>query len=195
MSDNYNRSRKESLIGRYIEDINLEQRIIGQARALADKLNREIEKGNDSMAFMVALVLAACKDVIDLVPGGLIGVISMIPVVGIAIAAALLPVLKAITTLTGFFFTGFIFFFLLGKGWFLTTRIKIIFWGLGLFMDNLPLIGELPMNIFVVLYAWRLVKKRARNGELKLRNLNNLTEKEIVALNKDISLLESDFSK
>jgi hypothetical protein len=80
---------------------------------------------------------------------------------------------------------------MLGKGWFLKWRIKFWFWFLGLFIDGLPGFSVLPINILLVLYAWRLTKKRAAKAELKLRDLHILSENEINELNEDISLLES----
>jgi len=159
-----------------IYDLNLEKRVVSAAKGLAAKLNEEIAKGNDTGAFMLAVLLAAFKDFIDVVLAFL--VVGEIP---------------GVNFLVGLFLTSFLFFFMLGKGWFLKWRIKFWFWVLGLFVDGLPVVGILPMNTLLVLYAWRITKKRAEKGKLKLRNLNNLTEKEIGMLNNDISLLETDY--
>ncbi len=124
----------------------IKQGIVHEARKLADKLNVEIEKGHDTTAFMIAVLLASFKDFLDIVLDFL--VIGFIPGVSFAI---------------GLFLTTFLFFFLLGKGWFLTTRIRIWFFVFGLFVDGLPLFNALPINTILVLYAWRLIKKRASN--------------------------------
>ena len=174
---NENNNYSENTISR--ENIrggaNIERRIIQQAKRLAEKLNKEIEKGNDNLAFIIAISLALIKDFLDIVLDILL--IGEIPGVGF---------------LTGLFLTTFLFFFMLKKGWFLKTKIKVYFWILGFFIDGLPLVNALPMNTLLVLYAWRLTKKRAAKGKLKLANLNNLTENEIGKLDNDISLLESD---
>lgn len=151
----------------------IRQRVVHQAKELAEKLNTEIEKGNDNGAFMIALLLAAAKDFLDILLDLLL--IGLIPGVGF---------------LVGLFLTSFLFFFMLGKGWFLKWKIRFWFWILGFFVDGLPGFNALPINTLLVLYAWRLTKKRAKQGKLKLKNLSNLTEKEINELNNDISLLE-----
>lgn len=156
-------------------DLNLKQKITESAKSLAGKLNEEIEKGNDTRAFMIALLLAAFKDFLDIV-----------------LAFILIGEIPGVNLATGLFLTSFLFFFMLGKGWFLKWKIKFWFWILGLFVDGLPVIGVLPMNVLLVLYAWRITKKRAAKGKLKLANLSKLTEKEIDSLNKDISLLEAE---
>jgi len=172
MDNNY--YHKESIKGLISSEIALEQRIIYQAKKLAGKLNEEIEKGNDKTAFMIALLLAAFKDFLDVILTFL--VIGVIP---------------GVTFSVGLFLTSFLFFFMLGKGWFLRWKMKFYFWFLGLFIDGIPAVSVLPMNVMLVLYAWYKVKKRAEKAKSKLKNLNNLTEKEIGDLNNDISLLES----
>ena len=147
--------------------------IIQEARRLAEKLNKEIEKGNDNMAFMIAIMLATFKDFIDIFLT--LTFIGLIPGTNFAV---------------GLFLTSFLFFFMLGKGWFLKWKIRVYFWVLGLFVDGLPGFSALPINTILVLYAWRLTKRRKDNAEIKLRNLENLTTHEINRLNTDISLLE-----
>jgi len=151
----------------------IERNIITGAQKLAKKLNVEIEKGNDTGAFMIAMLLASFKDYLDIILT--VTLIGLIPGVNFAV---------------GLFLTSFLFFFMLRKGWFLKTRIKIWFWILGLFVDGLPAFSVLPINTLLVLYAWRLTKKRKAGAEVKLRDLSQLTEREINQLNNDISLLE-----
>lgn len=147
--------------------------ITNSARRLAEKLNTEIEKGNDTSAYMIALTLAICKDFSDFLLTLL--AVGLIPGVNFCI---------------GLFLTSFLFFFLLRKGWFLKTRIKFWYWVLGLFVDGLPAVSALPMNTLLVIYAWRLAKKRAGRAKEKMADLYNLTGREIDELNNDISLLE-----
>jgi len=151
------------------------------AKRLAEKLNQEIERGNDFMAFTFALLLAGIKDTLDL------GLTALL----IGLFAFLGP-FTFIFEIPGIFLSAFLFAFLWGKGWFLKGRIKIIRWILALFIDNIPGIDAFPMNVFMVLYAWRIVKKRARAAEEKLEKIKELTEKEIEDFNKDLSLLDTE---
>jgi hypothetical protein len=155
---------------KYLTEIQLTE----AAKRLSDKLNKEIERGNDFIAFTFALLLAAIKDALD------IGLTAML--------VGLLPIIGAIP---GIFLSLFLTFFLWGKGWFLKTKIKITWWVLGFFIDNLPAVDVLPMNTLLVLYAWRNVRKRARAAEEKLEKIKELTWEEIEGLNKDISLLDA----
>ncbi|MFA5870526.1 MAG: hypothetical protein WC842_01385 [Candidatus Paceibacterota bacterium] len=156
----------------------IKRRVIEKARILAGKLNKEIEKGNDNAAFMIALTLAAVKDFLDIVLDILL--IGLIP---------------GVSFVVGLFLTSFLYFFMLGKGWFLKAKLKFYFWILGLFFDGLPGFNILPTNVLLVLYAWRVTKKRAEKSKIKMKNLNKLTEREIDALNNDIGLLDSDDSE
>ncbi|MEK7194078.1 MAG: hypothetical protein AAB660_00120 [Patescibacteria group bacterium] len=153
----------------------MRQEIISGAQELAGKLNAEIAKGNDTTAFMIALLLATFKDFLDVILT--ITLVGLIPGVNFAI---------------GLFLTSFLFFFMLSKGWFLKTRIRVWYWILGLFFDGLPGFAALPINSLLVLYAWRLAKKRKAGAEMKLENLDHLTTNEVARLNSDISLLEND---
>ena len=152
------------------------QRITQAAQALAKKLNKEIEKGHDTIAFSIAILLATFKDFFDLI----------IFLTGTSVYA------PGVSMLTGLFLSSFLYFFLLGKGWFLKWRIRLEYWVLCLFFDGLPGFEALPINTLMVLYAWRLTKKRMRHAEVKMKELEVMTEVQITALNKDISLLESD---
>lgn len=160
-----------------IERKRVGQIIIQEARKLAEKLNKEIEKGNDNTAFMIAILLAAFKDFLDII-----------------LTITLIGLIPGVTFAIGLFLTSFLFFFMLRKGWFLKTRIKIWFWILGLFIDGIPAVSAFLMNTLLVLYAWRLAKKRKAGAEIKLRDLSHLTEYQINQLNNDISLLEKDFA-
>lgn len=159
-------------------DATIKKIITSSAKLLAQKLNEEIEKGNDDRAFMIAMLLAGFKDFLDIV----------LTFLGIAL-------IPGVSFMIGLFLTSFLFFFMLGKGWFLKWKIRLWFWVLGLFIDGLPAFSALPINVLLVLYAWRLTKKRAKKAQEKLKDLNNLTEKEIAELNKDISLLENAYDK
>ena len=155
----------------------IKQKIVSQAQRLAGKLNEEIEKGNDTRAFMIAMLLATFKDFLDII-----------------LTFALVGLIPGVNFAVGLFLTSFLFFFMLGKGWFLKWKIRMWFWVLGLFIDGLPAFSALPINTLLVLYAWRLAKKRKAGAEIKLRDLSNLTEHEVNRLNNDISLLEKVYA-
>lgn len=147
--------------------------ITAAAERLAQKLNEEIARGHDTAAFSIALLLAAAKDGLDIFLAGIL--IGLVPFWG---------------QIPGWFLTAFLAFFLWGKGWFLNTRIKVAWWVLGIFFDNLPVVNTLPMSILTVLYAWHIVRKRAAAAEKKLDKIKKLTEKEITALNENIALVD-----
>ncbi|MEX2010416.1 MAG: hypothetical protein WD874_01265 [Parcubacteria group bacterium] len=151
----------------------IQEKTIDAARELAGKLNREIAKGNDTQAFMLAMILASFKDFLDII-----------------LTFTLIGLIPGVNFTLGLFLTSFLFFFMLGKGWFLKLRIKIWFWVLGLLVDGLPAFSVLPMNTLLVAYAWRLAKKRGVTAQEKLHNLENLSTREVQRLNEDISLLE-----
>jgi hypothetical protein len=153
----------------------IEEQIISQAQKLAGKLNEQIDKGNDTTAFMIALLLAAFKDFLDTVLT--FSGIGLIPGTNFVI---------------GMFLTTALFFFMLSKGWFLKTRIRVWFWVLGFFVDGLPAFSVLPIQSLLVLYAWRLARKRKAKAEIKLKDLDQMTDQEITKLNNDISLLETE---
>jgi hypothetical protein len=150
-------------------------KIIESAKKLADKLNEEIEKGNDTSAFLVALGVAILKDSMDIILS--FAVVGLVPGVGLAISL---------------FVTTFLFFFMLGKGWFLSARLRFWFWVLSFFVDGLPLFNTLPTSSLLVLYAWRLTKKRAADGSTKLKRLNSLTRRSVRRLNQAMYTVESE---
>lgn len=150
-------------------------KIIDAAKKLAVKLNEEIEKGNDTVAFMTALFIAAAKDSIDWILS--LAAVGLIPGVGFTISV---------------FVSAFLFFFMLGKGWFLSLRLKFWYWVLGLFVEGLPVFNLLPINSLLVLYAWRLTKKRAEESSIKLNHLNQMTRRQIRRLNQSIDVIEQE---
>ena len=143
-----------------------EQVISEAARRTAEHLNKKIGRGEATTAFMVAMVLAGFKDFADLV------ILSWLPVIG--------TVLGAFISLT-------LFFFLLGKGWFLRWRIRIIYLVVGFFFDNIPGFSALPMNMLAVLYAWHNVRKEADEATEKLKNLKNATASQLAEIESDFS--------
>jgi len=155
--------------------IQLEQAIAAAGKKLAQKLNKEIDKGNDTFSFTIAITLACLKDFLDIVLSFLL--IGLIP---------------GVNMLVGLFLTTFLYVFMLRKGWFLKTRIRIMYWVLGVFVDGLPGVSALPMNVLLVLYAWRLAIMRKRKAQEHLKVIHRKTLEEIVALEKDMSLLEKN---
>lgn len=162
-------------IARRQDRLSAEKFVVKAAERVAKKLNKMIETGHDDSAFMIALLLAAFKDFLDIILGILL--IGLIPGVSFFI---------------GLFLTSFMFFFMFGKGWFLKTRLKIWFWILGLFVDGLPVFSALPINVLLVLYAWRLTKKKMRKAEEDLDNLKEKTLEELEEIDKDTGIEDED---
>lgn len=130
---------------------------IKSAFQLAGHLNQLIKDGHVTTAFMIALMLAGAKDGWDWTLG-------KIPIVGL---------------IGGTCISLALFLFLWGKGMFKRGKIKMARFILILFFDNIPLIKNIPMNTLMVLYAWHVVKKRAREAEEKLQNLKEQTGHEL----------------
>lgn len=144
-------------------------------KKLAEKLNEEIERGDTNTAFFIALNIALFKDFQDVIVD-FVG-LGEIPLIG---------------ELIGLFCFAALTYFMWGKGWFLKTRLRIYWWVFGLFVDNLPLFNVLPIDTLLVLYAWHLVRKRSQAAKKQLGELNQLTEKEVAELNKNIGLLDNE---
>jgi hypothetical protein len=179
MEDNYfNR------VGTQIKkDIDIEEAIVSSAIKLASRLNKEIERGHAGIAFFIAILLAAFKDFQDII-WGLIGD-ALLAAFGIGV----IPL--AITWAVGLFVSVTLTYFLWRKGWFIKTKIWIIWVIVGIFFENIPVFEMLPLEVLTVLYAWRNVRKRAKKAKHKLKNIDKLTAQEITALNEDIGLLEN----
>lgn len=139
------------------------------ARLLVTKLNEEIARGHDTFAFVIMMVIALLKDLLELTPLGQIPVLSQF---------------------IGAFLATVIFAFMFGKGWFISTRVKVIYWVAGFFIDNLPAVSALPMETLTVLYAWHLVRKRAQKAEEKLRFCEQMTEEQVNELVNNIGFLD-----
>ena len=149
----------------------IDEAVMGAAEALANKLNREIEMGHDVMAFTIALLLAAAMDGLDWGVTILAGLVGLIPLIGQALAAALLaggPYVKL-------FLWAFLTYFLWSKGWLLKWRVRlglrIGLWLLSLIFENIPGINLLPLNVITVLWAWRNVRHAAAEAEEDMRKL------------------------
>lgn len=155
------------------------------AEALVRKLNEEIEKGHDILVFIIMIYLALMKDVLDLVGA----FAEFVPVAGSAADLA--------QSALGVFLGALLFAFLWGKGYFLRLRIRIIHMVLGIFFDNLPVFKLMPINVLMVIYAWHIVRKRARKAKKKLEEYtgSKLSRREAYKLSRDPSLLEDDDKK
>jgi len=170
-TENYD-PQKEQLWANELRSLATSQ-IVSLAQKLATRLNKKIEKGDDNTAFMIALLLAGTKDFLD-----------------IALSFLLIGLIPGVSFVIGLFLTTFLFFFMLGKGWFLKWKLRFWYWFLGLFIDGLPLFNLLPINVLLVLYAWRLTKKGAAEAKLKLQDLDTMSQQEINQLSSDLGLLE-----
>lgn len=117
------------------------------AEAATQRLKREIELGQDATAFVIALLIAASKDGLDVALD--IVVVGEIPFVG------QIPGLLISLALT---------YFLWKKRWLgqsARLNVRAMYYGLALFGDNLPLINDLPLNVIAVLWAWHRIRNRA----------------------------------
>lgn len=142
--------------------IKAEESTLSAAKKLAGKLNQLIAQGHDTTAFSIALLLAALKDGVDI--GLDLILVGEIPLVG---------------QMPGMFISATLVYFLWGKGWFNTAKIRIIIWGLGLVVDNAPLVNDLPMTVLTVLWAWHIVRERAQYAEKNKRELGEKTMDEL----------------
>lgn len=139
------------------------------AQRVAAKLNQMIAQGRENTAFAIAIFLAILKDGLDI--GIDFFIVGEIPIIG---------------QLPGLFISATLMYFLWGKGWFNRTKVKIILWGLGFLVDNLPfLINDLPMTTLTVFMAWHIIRKRARQAEKDLEKLHELTEEELMAIEQE----------
>ncbi len=162
--------------------------VIEAAERLAEKLNEEIARGHATAAFLIALALAAFKDFFDFFANLILALLAAIPVVGPVLAAVFAEHQIAV----GIFISLTLAIFLWGKGWFLQTRIKAVWWVLGFFIDNIPAVSALPITTFAVLYAWGIVRKRAAAAEKKLPQMQKMTADQIESLYDDLSGLDEE---
>ncbi|KKS39063.1 MAG: hypothetical protein A3G49_03185 [Candidatus Sungbacteria bacterium RIFCSPLOWO2_12_FULL_41_11] len=145
---------------------------IKSAFQLAGHLNSLIKEGHVTTAFLIALALAGAKDGWDWTFG-------KIPIVGL---------------IGGTCISLALFLFLWGKGMFKKGKIKMARLILVLFFDNIPLIKNLPTNTLMVLYAWHVVKKRAREAEEKLKDLQEKTGQTLEGLESEEMELEEEYA-
>ncbi len=138
------------------------------AERVAGKLNELIKQGHETPAFLMAILLAAFKDCLDL--GLNIFLIAELPIIG---------------QLPGIFLTATLFLFLWGKGWFNSTKVKIILWVLGFFFSNIPILNAAPITVLTVLMAWHVVRKKARKAEDDLKDLKEKTIEELEEIEKE----------
>jgi hypothetical protein len=151
------------------DKISAEQYVTELAQRAAGKLNQLIAQGHDTTAFGIAIILACLKDGVDI--GLDFIVIGEIPILG---------------QLPGIFISASLMYFLWGKGWFNTTKVKILLWGLGMFFDNLPfLVNDLPMTVLTVFMAWHIVRERAKKAEEDLGELSKKTQEELGAIEQE----------
>ncbi len=158
-------------IARRQDKISADRIVLEAAERVARKLNKLIEDGHDTTAFLIAILLAAFKDCVDL--GLNLFLIGLFPILG---------------QLPGLFISATLMFFLWGKGWFNKTKIKIIWWVFGIFFDNLPLLNTMPMTVFTVLMAWHVVRKKARKAEEDLEKIKEKTLEELEEIEKDTEI-------
>lgn len=153
--------------GRLMDKINAEAAIKGFAESVANKLNRMIAEGHDTTAFLIVMLLAIAKDGLLDIGLDFLG-IGLIPIIG---------------QVPGYFLSAVLFYIMHGKGMLrgkLFARVLIMF-----FADSLPIVEELPITVFAVLFAWRGLVKKAQKAEVDLVNLKNKTETELKELERE----------
>lgn len=163
--NNYGQELRRARIGKAGE---AKQATLALAGRTAEKLNEMIEQGHETGAFVIAILLACIKDGMDDILDLLL--IGNIPILG---------------QLPGFFVSATLMYFLWGKGWFNTTKVKVIVWVLGFFIDNMPAVNALPLTVLSVIMAWHVVRKKARGAEEKLQNLHQYSFEELENINEE----------
>ncbi|MEK9166568.1 MAG: hypothetical protein AAB846_02435 [Patescibacteria group bacterium] len=143
---------------------------------IAEKLNKQIAEGHDVFAFSIAITLALTKDGVDVALDFLFGV-GEIPILG---------------QIPGYIISGILTNFLLGKGWLLKPKIRLTYYVLGLFVDNLPLANNLPLSALTILYAWHNVREQAKQSQGRLEELGRASEKRIKEIEKELFEEESE---
>lgn len=161
-------------------------------RRVAEKLNKEIERGNEIGAFTFALLFIAIpKDMLDGFYTTAVGFLQAIPGIGQMLAVGGAPA----KFIVGAVLSATLYFFMLRKGWFIRWKIRIWYFILGFFVDNLPAADILPMSTFMLLYAWKNVHVRAARARKKLLELAKISKEEIENLDKDINSLDDDLTR
>lgn len=147
-----------------------EDQVSGAAQKASDWLVSEIKAGHAYGVLTAVILLALVKDFFE--------AITNFFVVGFILDVV--PGLRFI--INGFFF-GILHFFMQNGGWFFNKKLyyelRILLWGLGFFIENVPAINTLPMTTISVFMIWRKIKKRAEEAKIEQENLHYLAAEEI----------------
>jgi hypothetical protein len=149
------------------------------AEKIAHKLDKEIAKGHTTEAFSIALMMALSIDFTKFILG-LLEVLLALTGIGIIADGILKLVEWSIATLISLALSIFMF----GKGWFIGTRARFNWWILTLIFPILPVFDMLPNQTVQVIYAWHLVKKRAKRAQKKKEELKKKTFQELSRLDR-----------
>lgn len=158
-----------------------QQHILQISERIAGKLNKMIADGHETMPFLIALTLAFIKDFSD------IGLSLLGLMVSAGTAGALLPAVEAIATVVGWMLSGILTYFMWGKGYLNESKVRLTWYLLGFLFDNLPGINAMPMTVFLVIWAWHVVRKRARHAKKDLEELNQKTGTELEAIEQEMA--------
>ncbi len=140
--------------------------VLDLAKSIADKLNKKIETGEETSAFVIALGIAILKDILD--AGLTLTLIEFYPFLG---------------QIPGILVSAILMYFLWGKGWFLKWKARAILFVIG---DNIPLIDFLPLSTIMVLWAWRNVRKQAEEARGNMVDLHLKTFEELTKIDADV---------
>ncbi|OGF68961.1 hypothetical protein A3H65_00160 [Candidatus Giovannonibacteria bacterium RIFCSPLOWO2_02_FULL_45_14] len=164
----------------------------GTVGATAGGTARLISSGLDLINYIPLPARIGSGPVSWLIQGAVMGGSYIASAIGEAQSKAAIQAVDLAFMCISLLVSGGIFLLMLNKGWMIKTRLKLTWWGLGFFIDNLPMVSILPLTTISVLYAWRHVKKRARAAEKKLADIEKLTQNEIEDLDQDISILDKE---
>ena len=137
------------------------------AQRVAVKLNKLISDGHNTAVFFIVITLAIAKDGLLDIGLDFLG-IGLIPILG---------------QIPGYFLSAVLFYIMQGKG---MLRGRIFGLVLVFFLaDSFPLIEELPLTVFAVMFAWHGIVKKARQAESDLHILKQKTQEELEAIERE----------
>ncbi len=153
--------------------------------SLAYKLNEEIERGNDKMAYSIALTLAIIYDSWT-ASTTLLSSLFYILKIGFVVEWG--------TLFLSYFISAFLLYFLWGKGLlFGKWKLWLVYIIIAFFIPVLPAWDALPLKTVYTLYTWRVVKKRAKKAKNKKQalDLGRLSQKQMREINNNMVNLEN----
>lgn len=147
-----------------------EDQIREAAKKTSDWLVSEIKAGQAYGVLTAVLLLALVKDFFE-------------AITNLFLVGFILDVVPGLRLIINGFFFGILHFFMQNGGWFFNKKlyyeVRLLLWGLGFFIENVPAINTLPMTTISVFMIWRKIKKRAEKAKIELEDLQYLAAEEI----------------